>query len=129
MKTSNRPLSPHLQVYKMPLSAKLSILHRLTGLALSFAAVVLVYWLFSLAYMSGSAISLYAFFSTTIGKVLLMAFTFAFFYHFCNGIRHLFWDVGKGFELEQVNRSGIMVVVIAAAITAFIWVWEFNHAI
>ncbi len=122
MNTSNRPLSPHIQVYKMPLSAKLSIFHRLTGLGLSFGAVVLVFWLFSLAYLSETAVALHAFFSSGFGKVILIAFTFAFFYHFCNGIRHLFWDVGKGFELEQVNRSGVIVIIVALVLTAITWV-------
>lgn len=122
MNTSNRPLSPHVQVYKMPLSAKLSILHRITGLGLSFAAVVLVFWLFCLAYYSDMAVAFYVFFSSTMGKVLLMAFTFAFYYHFCNGIRHVFWDVGKGFEIEQVNRSGIAVVITALVLTIATWV-------
>ena len=122
MNTSNRPLSPHIQVYKMPLSAKLSILHRLTGLGLSFGAVVLVLWLFSLAYMSDMAVAIHAFFSSGFGKIVLIAFTFAFFYHFCNGIRHLFWDVGKGFELEQVNRSGIFVIIVALVLTVVTWV-------
>ena len=121
MKSSNRPLSPHIQVYKMPLSAKLSILHRLTGLALSFGAVVLVYWLFSLAYMSGVAVNLHEFFSSSIGKVVLIAWTFAFFYHFCNGIRHLFWDAGKGFEIEAVNRSGVIAIIAAIGLTVVVW--------
>lgn len=122
MKSSTRPLSPHIQVYKMPFSAKLSILHRLTGLALSAGAVVLVFWLFSLAYLSGTAVVIHAFFGMTIGKLMLMAWTFAFFYHFCNGIRHLFWDIGKGLELESVNRSGVMVIVVASILTALVWV-------
>jgi succinate dehydrogenase / fumarate reductase cytochrome b subunit len=105
----------------MPLSAKLSVLHRLTGLALSAGAVVLVFWLFSLAYFSGTAITIYALFSSMFGKVILVAFTFAFFYHFFNGLRHLFWDVGKGFEIEQVNRSGIIAVISAVVVTSIIW--------
>ena len=121
MKSSPRPLSPHLQIYKMPLSAKLSILHRLTGLALTAGAVVLVAWLFSLAYSSNMSIALYAFFSSSVGKVILMVWTFAFSYHFFNGIRHLFWDVGKGFELTDVNKSGMLVVVVALIVTALIW--------
>jgi len=121
MKSSPRPLSPHLQIYKMPLSAKLSILHRLTGLALSFAAVVLVFWLFALAYSSSLAVNFYAFFSSVVGQVLLISWTFAFFYHFCNGIRHLFWDVGKGFELTDVNKSGILVLIVAIVITTVTW--------
>jgi succinate dehydrogenase / fumarate reductase cytochrome b subunit len=121
MKTSNRPLSPHVQVYKMPLSAKLSILHRLTGLALSFGAVILVFWLFSLAYLSATAVSLHVLFSSTLGKVILIAFTFAFFYHFCNGIRHLFWDIGKGYEIETVNKTGVIAIVAALVLTTIVW--------
>ena len=122
MSSSNRPLSPHLQIYKMPLSAKLSVLHRLTGLALSFAAVILVFWLFSLAYFADTAIAFYHFFSSMFGKIILVLFSFAFFYHFCNGIRHLFWDVGKGFDLESVNKSGVMVVIAAVVLTAITWI-------
>ncbi|MFK8011324.1 MAG: succinate dehydrogenase, cytochrome b556 subunit [Marinicellaceae bacterium] len=119
---SSRPLSPHLQVYKMPLSAKLSIFHRLTGLALSLAAVVLVYWLYTLAYDSDNAILLQLYFSSTIGKVALIGFTFAFFYHFCNGIRHLFWDAGKGLEIATVNKSGILAIIMAVILTTITWV-------
>jgi len=121
MKTSTRPLSPHIQIYKMPLSAKLSILHRLTGLALSAAAVFLVFWLYCLAYSSTTSVAIYVFFSSTLGKVILLLWTFAFFYHFCNGIRHLFWDVGKGFDISTVNKSGVVVVVAALVITALVW--------
>ncbi len=122
MSSSNRPLSPHLQIYKMPLSAKLSVLHRLTGLALSFAAVILVFWLFSLAYFADTAIAFHHFFSSMLGKIILVLFSFAFFYHFCNGIRHLFWDVGKGFDLESVNKSGVMVIIVAVVLTAITWI-------
>ncbi|VAW35953.1 Succinate dehydrogenase cytochrome b-556 subunit [hydrothermal vent metagenome] len=122
MKLSTRPLSPHMQVYKMPLSAKLSILHRLTGLALSVGAVVLVYWLFSLAYLSGAAVVIHIFFSSIVGKIMLIGWTFSFFYHFCNGIRHLFWDIGKGYEIATVNKSGIIVIIIATVLTAGLWV-------
>jgi len=121
MKSSTRPLSPHLQIYKMPLSAKLSILHRLTGLALTAGAVMLVIWLFSLAYSSELAVRLYALFSSNIGEGILIFWTFAFLYHFFNGIRHLFWDVGKGFELNDVNRSGLLVVVVALVVTFLLW--------
>jgi len=106
----------------MPLSAKLSILHRLTGLALSLGAVIMVSWLFSLAYRPDVAVSLHAMFLSSIGQVVLIAWTFAFFYHFCNGIRHLFWDVGKGFEIDAVNRSGVIAVIAALVLTAITWV-------
>jgi succinate dehydrogenase / fumarate reductase cytochrome b subunit len=106
----------------MPLSAKLSILHRITGLGLSLGAVVLVFWLFSLAYLSSTAVNLHTFFSSSVGKVILIAWTFAFFYHFCNGIRHLFWDVGKGYEIETVNKSGVFAILVAVVLTAIVWI-------
>lgn len=122
MKTSTRPMSPHIQVYKMPLSAKLSIFHRLTGIALSAGAVLLVFWLFCLAYMSEFSIYIHMFFSLTVGKILLIGWTFAFFYHFCNGIRHLFWDIGKGYDISTVNKSGIAVVIVSLILTALVWI-------
>ena len=106
----------------MPLSAKLSIFHRITGLVLSAGAVVLVNWLFALAYRSDTAVLMQAFFASTAGKVTLIGFTFVFFYHFLNGIRHLFWDIGKGLELETVNKSGIAVLILAVVVTALVWV-------
>ncbi len=71
--------------------------------------------------MSGVAVNLHEFFSSSIGKVVLIAWTFAFFYHFCNGIRHLFWDAGKGFEIEAVNRSGVIAIIAAIGLTVVVW--------
>lgn len=121
MNTSNRPVSPHLQIYKMPLSARLSILHRLTGLALSAGAVVLVIWLAALAFFSPLAINIYAFFSTAAGKIILAGWTFTFFYHMLNGLRHLLWDTANGLEIQCINRSGIIVILISLILTTLIW--------
>jgi succinate dehydrogenase / fumarate reductase cytochrome b subunit len=117
----NRPLSPHIQVYKMPFSAMLSILHRITGLVLTAGAFILVTWLYSLAFLPDTSAKLYQIFSSTIGRLILIGFTFAFFYHFCNGIRHLFWDIGKGYEIKSVNRTGIIAVLAAILLTALVW--------
>jgi succinate dehydrogenase / fumarate reductase, cytochrome b subunit len=115
---ANRPLSPHLQVYNPQLTSVLSITHRLTGVFLSFGALVLVLLVYGLAFDD------YAFgfvvwaLQTTAGAVLLVAWVFAFYYHLSNGIRHLFWDMGRGFELKNAYASGYAVVVAAALLTA-----------
>ena len=125
MSTRNRPLSPHLQVYRLPLTAKLSISHRATGVGLALGALFLTYWLTSAAYGPDTFNRAQWFFGTVIGRILLLGFTFAFFFHLCNGIRHLFWDAGKGFELDAVRRSGVTVVVAAVVLTLGSWLWAY----
>ena len=112
-----RPLSPHLQVYRPQITSVLSIFHRGTGLALSAGFVVLVYWLLSLA--GGPAA--YAQAQELLGSVWLKlcyaGWAFCFFYHLGNGIRHLAWDLGYGFEASQINMTGWIVVAFAAGAT------------
>lgn len=117
MSSSNRPLSPHLQVYKFPLTVKTSILHRITGLMLAFGLVVFVYWLYALATDLNAADQLRTWLMTIPGQVLVYLWLYTFFYHFCNGIRHLFWDVGKGFSNEQAQRSAVIVLVVSLLLT------------
>lgn len=118
-----RPLSPHLQVYRWTITMTLSILHRASGLALSLGALVLTWWLVALA--SGPAA--YAQALTWLGapwfKLLLFGWALCFFYHLANGIRHLVWDVGSGFEPEQIRASGwaVVVVTVVAAVGYALW--------
>ncbi len=121
MSKTQRPLSPHLQVYKPQLTSMMSITHRLTGLFLSLGMVVFIYWLYRLATNQGVADGMIAFFQSTIGMVLLYAWVFAFAYHLCNGIRHLFWDVGKGYSLPAVYRSGYLVLLVAVLMTVAVY--------
>ncbi len=121
MSSTNRPLSPHLQVYKLPLSAKLSIAHRLTGLFLSLGLVLFTYWLFRVVTDASIADTISNFFSQGFGLVLLYFWIFTFCYHFCNGIRHLFWDAGKGYDVSTVNKSGVAVLVLAVVLTVVIF--------
>lgn len=118
MTTHPRPLSPHLQVYKPQITSLLSILHRLTGLFLSLGSIIIVAWLFSLAF----APETYGIFvdsaHSLLGKAFLLAWAFCFFYHLSNGIRHLFWDIGRGFEMKNVRRSGWVVILTAIFLTA-----------
>lgn len=112
-----RPLSPHLQVYRWQTTNTLSILHRMTGVLLSLGAVVLVIWLVALASGSDAYAATMRWLGAGWFKLPLLGFAFAFFFHLGNGIRHLAWDMGFGFELGQVRASGWTVVILAAAAT------------
>lgn len=117
-----RPLSPHLGVYKFMYTMTLSIMHRLTGVAATVGFLVFVWWLMALASGPGAyEAAMHALLSPP-AKLLLVGFTFSFVYHFCNGIRHLVWDTGRGLERAQARRSGRVVVVAALLITALV-VW------
>jgi succinate dehydrogenase / fumarate reductase, cytochrome b subunit len=121
MAAGNRPLSPHLLIYRPQLTSVLSIFHRFTGVALAVGLILLVYWLAALA----AGDSAYAAALGVLGawpvKILLFLFSYAFFYHLCNGLRHLWWDTGRGFEIPQVYASGWVVVVASLALTALTW--------
>lgn len=117
-----RPLSPHLQVYKPQLTSFTSILHRLTGIALSVGLLYLVCWLFAAAQGMAAFDQLQAFNGSVIGRILLFGWSLAFFYHLLNGIRHLAWDAGFGFELPDAYRSGYAVLIGTAVLTIAAWV-------
>ena len=119
---ASRPLSPHLQIYKWQLTSVLSILHRATGIALAVGALYLATWVIYAA-ASPRAYALFQSFNTSIaGRIVLGGWLFCAFYHLCNGIRHLFWDAGYGFELKDAYRSGWIVVVVALIATAVSWI-------
>lgn len=120
---SERPLSPHLQVYRLPLLAWLSILHRLSGLALGAGALYLVIWFLAAGAGPGWFHLLAAFTNSVPGAILLFLVSAAFFYHLCNGVRHLVWDAGYGFELANARNSGRITLAAAAALTLLLWLW------
>ena len=99
----------------------LSILHRITGVALSVGLIALVVWLASIAFGAGAYVVVAGFMTTIIGKLLLLGWSFSFFFHLSNGIRHLFWDVGMGFEMRQANASAWFVIVATVLMTAGYW--------
>jgi succinate dehydrogenase / fumarate reductase cytochrome b subunit len=113
MPPTERPLSPHLQVYRPQITSVLSILHRLTGVALTLGTLLLTWWLVSAAYGPDAFADAQAFVGSWFGQLLLWGFTFALFYHLGNGIRHLAWDFGWGFELSQVRASGLAMLAFA----------------
>ena len=119
---NTRPLSPHLGVYKFMYTMSLSIMHRITGLAASAGLLVFVWWLMALASGPGAYASVMRLLSSPVAKLLLIGFTLSFVYHFCNGIRHLVWDAGYGFERAQARRSAAVVVAAALLLTVVV-VW------
>jgi succinate dehydrogenase / fumarate reductase, cytochrome b subunit len=119
---SQRPLSPHLGVYKFLYTMTLSILHRLTGGIATVGFLVFVWWLLALATGADAYATAMRCLSTPLGKLVLVGFTFAFVYHFCNGIRHLVWDTGRGLERSQARTSGYVVVVTTLILGSLI-VW------
>jgi succinate dehydrogenase / fumarate reductase cytochrome b subunit len=119
---NQRPLSPHLGVYKFMYTMSLSIMHRITGLAATAGFLAFVWWLMALASGPGAYESAVRVLRSPLAKLLLIGFTFSFVYHFCNGIRHLVWDTGHGLERAHARRSGAAVVVAALLITMLL-VW------
>jgi succinate dehydrogenase / fumarate reductase cytochrome b subunit len=117
----NRPISPHLQIYKPQITSALSILHRITGGALVVGTLVLVYWLGAIAAGPEAYAHAKALLGSFIGKVALFGWTWALFYHLANGIRHLVWDAGYGFELPTVYLTGKITVAASFILTILIW--------
>ncbi len=122
MSNGDRPLSPHLQIYAWQWTMALSILHRATGVGLAGGTLLMVWWLLALANGAESFDTVQMVIGSWIGRLCLLGWTWALFYHFCNGIRHLFWDIGKGFELDTARNSGYTVVVASIVFTGLAWV-------
>lgn len=116
-----RPMSPHLQIYKLPLTAKLSILHRMTGAALFIALFIMVIVLFALASGEQSWIYMQAILASWLGQLVLFGMTFSLYYHLCNGIRHLFWDAGLFMEKESLLKTGMIVIISSVLLTLITW--------
>ncbi len=122
-----RPLSPHLQVYNMfQITSMLSVMHRGTGIFLALGTPLLVYWLTQLAAGPTAYAQMQECLSHWFVQLALLGWTFALFYHLSNGIRHLFWDIGKGFELEDLHKSGYAVVASAVILTVITAVSAFT---
>lgn len=117
-----RPLSPHLQIYRPQITSVLSVLHRASGIALAVGTLLLVFWLMALAAGPAAFAGAQDFIGSFLGRLLLFGWTVALFYHFCNGIRHLAWDVGWGYENETVTRTGWLVVGASLGLSLFAWI-------
>ncbi len=121
-KAQDRPLSPHLQVYRWEWTMLYSILHRMTGVGLAVGTTVLVWWLVAMAIGPGAFDLVQSFLGSIIGRLMLFGWTWALFYHLANGIRHLFWDAGMGFELETGRLTGHTVLASSVVLTVLAWV-------
>lgn len=121
MATDKRPLSPHLMIYKPQLTSVLSITHRGTGVFLCIGALFLSCWLLSIANGPESYNLLQTYISAWYGQLLLWAWVFSLYFHLCNGIRHLFWDMGLGLEIKTTYTSGYVVLVVTLVLTIATW--------
>jgi succinate dehydrogenase / fumarate reductase cytochrome b subunit len=116
-----RPLSPHLQVYRWTLTMAMSILHRATGVALA-VGTLLVAWMLIAAASGEEAFRCFSdFASSGLGLFMLFGWTVSLFYHAFNGVRHMAWDMGMGFEIKTANASGLVVLAATAVATAIVW--------
>ena len=120
MAETQRPLSPHLQIYKWQVQMVTSILHRATGIALSVGALIFVWWLVSLAAGEDAFNQFKVCMGSPIGIVLLIGWTWSFFYHLCNGIRHLIQDAGVGYTIVQFVRSSWASVIVSLLLTLIV---------
>jgi succinate dehydrogenase / fumarate reductase, cytochrome b subunit len=127
MSPAERPLSPHLQVYRWQLTSVMSILHRFSGVALSLGAILLVWWLGAAADGPEPYAGVQRFLGSWLGLLLLFGWSVALFYHLCNGIRHLWWDTGRGLELGSVYVGGWTVLGATAVLTVLVWVVGLSH--
>jgi succinate dehydrogenase / fumarate reductase cytochrome b subunit len=110
-----------LQIYRPQLTSMLSIIHRITGVGLALGAVLVVWWLLAAATSADYFATVDGLLTSWIGYLVLLGSTWALAYHLLNGIRHLFWDMGHGFEIETVERSGMAVVIGSGALTVLLW--------
>jgi succinate dehydrogenase / fumarate reductase cytochrome b subunit len=124
MVKKEKPTSPHLQIYRWNISSLTSIMHRLTGVMLYFAVVAISWYIVYYTYqinVNEASEACDCPMRTIMNNIFYLAsiaLTFALYYHFCNGIRHLFWDIGKGFDNKIAKRNGVMVIISALIFTA-----------
>ena len=120
-------MSPHLQVYSWQLTSVMSIGHRASGIALSFGTFLILVWVLTLSLGQEIFNQVNHYITHWFGQLILFGFSLALVYHLLNGIRHLYWDAGKGYELESVYKSGYSVIILTIILTTSIWyaVWFF----
>jgi succinate dehydrogenase / fumarate reductase cytochrome b subunit len=121
MSELDRPLSPHLQIYRWYLTMALSILHRASGLVLAAGLLLLTWWLTALARGPEAFATVRAAIDNPLGGLVLFGFTLATFYHMANGVRHLLWDLGYGLEKDEAHRSGLVVLAFTGVATLVVW--------
>ena len=121
-----RPTSPHLGIYRWTVTMASSIIHRLTGVALGVGTLLLTWWLLAAAMGPDQFYMVQNFIYGWFGRLILFGFTWALFYHLLNGIRHLAWDTGWGFDLKTATATGWIVVVLSILLTLLVWVLGYH---
>lgn len=122
---TNRPTSPHLQVYRLPLTGIISITHRMTGVMLSAGLILFVYVISALADGANSYAAMQEVMNLWLFKLVCWGFIYALFFHLCHGIRHLIWDAGNSFELETLNRYAMIELAASLALTLMTFMWGY----
>jgi succinate dehydrogenase / fumarate reductase cytochrome b subunit len=122
MAAAGRPISPHLQIYRWYLTMAISIAHRATGLALVVGLLLIAWWLIALAAGPDSFAGISWLAGSILGEIILFLWLYVLFFHLCNGVRHLVWDAGYGYDKMVARQSGIAVIVAAAALTLLCWI-------
>lgn len=130
MSNRARPVSPFMlgQYYRFQITSVMSLMHRVSGIVLSLGAFVLAWWLLAVAQGGEAYERVAACLGSPFGKVALFGFSLALVYHLLNGIRHLLWDAGWGFQIPQVYKSGYTVLVLTVVFTAAIWFFALRGA-
>ena len=123
MAQTQRPLSPHLQIYRKQVQMMTSITHRATGIALAVGSLVVVCGLLQLAAGEENFNRFVGLVGSPLGMVLMFGWSWALFYHLCNGIRHLLQDAGLGYEIPQFVRSSWLSIVGSIVLTVATWAW------
>ena len=123
MNDSKNPLSPHLQIYRWHISSLLSITHRISGVINLLALILIFFWLLVLSFGESNYELFLLIINSFFGKFILIGFTWSMSFHLLSGIRHLFWDLGYGFEINTANISGIIVIISSLALTIIFWLF------
>jgi succinate dehydrogenase / fumarate reductase cytochrome b subunit len=123
---SGRPLSPHLQIYRLMLTTMMSIVHRMTGAALYLGTALLAWWLIAAASGPESFATVQGFMGSIIGRLILFGYTWALIHHMLGGLRHLVWDTGRGFDLKTIETMARMTLGGSVALTIAVWVMGYS---
>lgn len=116
-----RPLSPHLGIYRMSISMLMSIVHRITGAALYFGTILLAAWLIGIAQGPKAFNTVNSFFGHPVGLFIMFGYTWALIHHMLGGLKHFMWDTGRGFNLRTVNLLSWLTPILSVGLTAAIW--------
>jgi succinate dehydrogenase / fumarate reductase cytochrome b subunit len=119
--TVQRPLSPHLGIYRMQINMAMSIIHRITGAALYFGTILLAAWLISAATSADAFALVNSIFGHPLGKLVMFGYTWALIHHMFGGIRHLIWDTGRALDIKSADALGWLSIIGSISLTAVLW--------